>query len=199
MTRFNSRYSVTSKANYDARSPNSSRHRSRFGAPSKSLCRASSRAFRVPCLRPPNASRLCEAVQGLYKSFKDRTQALPKVCEALTDRRHRGVAILGKGGFGKSALANRAIEVLSEDGRIDGVLYFSAEGNRRISMFDVFCSTMEACGRPRISYEGSWTAVGSAHRALNRAAPGVLPKPASGHRLRWARSGSRPRGADFGR
>jgi tetratricopeptide (TPR) repeat protein len=104
--------------------------------------------------------------QGFYNHFTDRTAMLRRLVEVLTGGAHRGVVILGRSGYGKSALANRAVETLGK-GSVDGIIHLASESHHDITLLNVFTATMEAVGRSRMAYEGSW-------RAFSRDIPALV-------------------------
>lgn len=100
-----------------------------------------------------------ERVQGRYQTFFDRVRERGTLRKALIERGFRGASIVGKGGFGKSALANMAIDELRDHAAIDVVVYLGASRTTPINEFGLFMAIMEASGEPKISFEGSWTAL----------------------------------------
>ena len=100
-----------------------------------------------------------EPTQGKYRQFLDRDDTRNSLLTALSSSQFRAAMIVGKGGFGKSALANHAIEQLRRRGEIDVVIYLSSARGVPIDGFRLFMSTMEASGQPKIVYEGSWSAL----------------------------------------
>jgi tetratricopeptide (TPR) repeat protein len=110
--------------------------------------------------KPPPA--VGEPRQGRYRVFHDRSKARKKLRKALSDQASRGVMIVGKGGFGKSALANCAIDELRQSRQVDTVIYLHPlRDTAAFDGHDLFMSAMEASGQPKMAYEASWTSLSS--------------------------------------
>ncbi len=106
---------------------------------------------------PRGPAQVGQRTQGIYREFLDRAEPRQHLRSALTAGRFRGAAIVGRGGLGKSALANWVIEALREEGAIQQVIYLSSVPEK--FPYELFESTMAATGSPKIVYEGSWAAL----------------------------------------
>jgi len=102
-----------------------------------------------------------ERIQGLYSQFLDRDEPRRRLCSTLMQSQYRGAAIVGRGGLGKSALANWVIDQLRSDGVVKQIIYLNSASLAPIKEFALFMATMEASGRPKLAYEGSWAALSS--------------------------------------
>lgn len=90
-----------------------------------------------------------DSAQGRYQDFRDREQARSVLFEALSGTQFRAAAIVGKGGFGKSALANYTIDQMRQHEQLDTVIYLNSARHAPIEAYDVFMSTMAASGQAR--------------------------------------------------
>jgi tetratricopeptide (TPR) repeat protein len=105
-----------------------------------------------------------QRTQGIFSEFFDRAEPRQRLRSALTADRFRGAAVVGRGGLGKSALANWVIDALREEGAIQQVIYLSSVPEK--FPYALFESTMAASGSPKIVYEGSWAALNKNPRRL---------------------------------
>jgi Domain of unknown function (DUF4062) len=79
-----------------------------------------------------------EPRQGTYAVFRDRVDARSVLESALDSNAIRAAFIVGKGGFGKSALANYAIEGLRRSGQVDTVIFLNPARDLQFDGFDLF-------------------------------------------------------------
>ncbi len=107
-----------------------------------------------------------EAAQGRYQEFRDREDHRDVLFATLSSSRFRAATVVGKGGFGKSALANYTIDELRRGGHVDTVIYLSSARQVPIDGFRVYMSTLEASGQPKVVYEGSWARLSASPQRL---------------------------------
>ena len=110
-------------------------------------------------------TRVGRRTQGLCSEFLDREESRHRLRSILAEGTSRGAVIVGRGGLGKSALANWAIDQLQSDRDIKQVIYLDPASAEPIE-FVLFRSTMEASGRPKAFYEASWAHLNANHQAL---------------------------------
>lgn len=81
--------------------------------------------------------------QGVYVKFRNRSSHLKAIKNLLEqNNKHKVICIVGKGGYGKSALALKTLEDLKFSGSWDGIVIMSSEGENKISLFNIFLMTV---------------------------------------------------------
>jgi tetratricopeptide (TPR) repeat protein len=99
--------------------------------------------------------------QGRYTEFLDRETPRAALTEWFADGHSRGAVIVGKGGFGKSALANYVADQLQMERTVRHIVHLNSAPGTPVTPHELFDATMEVAGRPKIAYEGSWAALSS--------------------------------------
>ena len=122
----------------------------------QSVLALAGRGARADFARP---ARVGQRTQGICTRFLDRVEQTHGLHAALTRDGGRGAVIVGRGGLGKSALANQVIDQVCAEGAIEQVVYLNSATAKPIDEFALFMSTLAASGKEKVAYEGSWSAL----------------------------------------